>query len=237
MAVAERRYTPLPVEARAGGERKIGGYAAVWNSESKNLGGFVEIILPGAFNDSRSRGWPDVMARYNHDDMWLLGTTGARTLELDIDNTGLSYVVSMPKARDDVYELVQRGDVRKSSFAFIPLEEDWSMTDQDYPLRKLMSAQLVDVAPVNRPAYTDTTAGTRAGFSGLVTEALPALESLARTMHADITEIRSMAEANDLRRLFIRSDRSGPVKVKPLSASAAASGLAAVMASQRGDLS
>lgn len=229
----ERRYTPLPVEIRAEpSARRIGGYAALFNRESRNLGGFVEIILPGAFNDSRSRDWPDVMARYNHDDMWLLGTTGARTLELTVDGTGLDYTVTVPAARQDVFELVQRGDIRKSSFAFMTLEEDWGMTEQDYPLRKLVSAQLVDVAPVNRPAYTDTTAGTRS-LPALVAEAVPALESLARKMSADPVEVRALAEANNLRSLFKRTDKGSGAPVKPLTRSSAASILAGRLASQR----
>lgn len=232
MASTERRYTPLPVEARGDGSTmKIGGYAAVFNRESQNLGGFVETINPGAFNDSRSRGWPDVMARYNHDDMWLLGTTAAGTLALNIDGTGLDYEVIPPSSRKDVYELVVRKDVRKSSFAFRTLEDDWSMSEQDYPLRRLLSVQLVDVAPVNTPAYTDTSAGKRAHV--VLAEAAGALESLASKFSAPTDEVRALAEANELRRFFIRTDNRGPALAsKPLTRSQAASMVAARMASQ-----
>src|SRR5215212_1160062 len=174
----ERRYTPVPVEARGSSDKapKIGGYASVFNRQSQNLGGFVEVVSPGFFNDSRMRGWPDVMARYNHDDNMLLGTTGGGTLSLSIDESGLMYDVIVPQARADVYELVSRSDIRKSSFAFRALEDDWTMTEQNYPLRTLMTGQLVDVAPVNSPAYVDTTASKRSKF--VVEEARGALESL-----------------------------------------------------------
>jgi HK97 family phage prohead protease len=232
MSSVERRYTPLPVEARGDSKTmKIGGYAAVFNRESQNLGGFVERVLPGFFNDSKSRGWPDVMARYNHDDNMLLGTTGAGTLSLSVDETGLSYDVVPPQSRADVYELVARGDVRKSSFAFRTFEDSWSSNEQGYPLRSLVSGQLVDVAPVNVPAYTDTTAGKRAAF--VVAEAADALRSLAAAMHADEAEVRALAEADDLRKFFVRTDNRGPAKPAVMTRGAAASLLARRLAEQK----
>lgn len=192
----ERRFTPVPVELRAGKDRRsIGGYAAVFNRESKNLGGFVEQLDPSVFNASRGDGWPEVIARYNHDDNMLLGTTAAGTLRLTIDGTGLLYETDPPSARADILELVERGDVRKSSFAFRTIEDDWGMTDQGFPLRTLMKAQLVDVAPVNVPAYTDTTAGLR---------------SLAKRFNTDFEEVRKMATDGELRRFFQRTDGGKP---------------------------
>lgn len=206
-ASAERRYTPVPVESRAkDGLSRIGGYAAVFNRESRNLGGFVERIAPGAFNDSKMRGWPDVLARYNHDDGMLLGTTGSGTLRLMVDETGLDYTVDLPAARADVAELVARGDVRKSSFAFRTLEDTWTTNEQNYPLRTLVSAQLVDVAPVNTPAYLDTTSASRASVD-------LAIRSLAAFVQADVEEVRGLAEADELRKFFVRTDAAGqPVK-------------------------
>ena len=210
MADLERRYTSVPVEVRARDTgQKIGGYAAVFNRYSQNLGGFVERGDPAMFNKSRADGWPDVLARYNHDDNMLLGTTGGGTLSLEVDGTGLLYEVVPPAARADIVELVSRGDVRKSSFAFRVFEEDWGLTEQDFPLRTLLSVQLVDVAPVNMPAYLDTTSGLR---------------SLAAFKQVPIDEVRSLAEANDLRKLFMRKDKQGkPVqKVKTMFGPAAA---------------
>ncbi|MGH3438125.1 MAG: HK97 family phage prohead protease [Sciscionella sp.] len=199
MADVERRYTPEPVEARqADGRRKIAGYAAVFNSESRNLGGFIESVDPLAFNKSRGDGWPDVVARYNHDDNMLLGTTAARTLQLGVDEHGLSYVVDPPQSRTDILELVERGDVRKSSFAFRAIDDDWTLTDQGFPKRSLLGVQLVDVAPVNIPAYADTSAGLR---------------SLAVHMQAPLDEVRKLAADNELRKFFVRTDNSG----KPVS--------------------
>jgi len=206
------------VELRGGGSNpKIGGYAAVFDKPSQNLGGFVEIVTRSFFAKSRGDNWPDVMARYNHDDNMLLGTTGAGTLRLVVDDVGLDYEVMPPQARKDVVELVQRGDVRKSSFAFrIQPAPDgspgdvWSLSDQGYPTRSLVAGQLVDVAPVNAPAYLDSTAGLR---------------SLAEKFEADEEEVRSLATQNELRKFFIRTDGPGP-KPRSFAASAAAALLA-----------
>jgi HK97 family phage prohead protease len=194
----ERRFTKVPVELRARSEkRSIGGYASVFNRQSHNLGGFVEVVDPAAFNASRGDGWPDVVARYNHDDNMLLGSTGGGTLRLRIDGTGLDYEVEPPAARSDILELVQRGDVRKSSFAFRTIEDEWGTTDQGFPLRRLVQVQLVDVAPVNTPAYPDATAGLR---------------SLAEHVGASLDEVRSLAQQDELRKFFRRTSDGAPVK-------------------------
>ncbi|MGW2261444.1 HK97 family phage prohead protease [Streptomyces sp. NPDC001780] len=189
MSETERRFTRGLVEVREDGDQKrtIGGYAAKFNKLSRNLGGFVERIDPAFFAKSEGDGWPEVMARYNHDDNMLLGTSDAGTLRLLVDGTGLDYSADVPSARADVYELVQRGDVRRSSFAWYTFEDDWAMTDQGFPLRTLLSGQLVDVAPVNTPAYPDTSTGLR---------------SLAERAGASLEEVRAAAADGDLKRFL-----------------------------------
>lgn len=207
MADMERRYTPVPVELRAdkAQRRSINGYAAVFNRESSNLGGFVEVVDARAFNKSRGDGWPDVIARYNHDDNMLLGTVAGGTLRLSIDDQGLQYDVDPPSARSDILELVDRGDVRKSSFAFRTIEDDWGMTEQGFPKRTLLSAQLVDVAPVNIPAYPDSSAGLR---------------SLATHVGADLEEVRALAQQGELRKFFVRTDGQQAVQRSTFGAAA-----------------
>jgi HK97 family phage prohead protease len=212
MSDAERRFTSVPVEIRAAAKDKltIGGYAAKFDRMSQNLGGFVEVIRSGFFNKSRGDGWPGVLARHNHDDNMLLGTTGAGTLRLAVDEIGLDYAVDLPQTRADVYELVQRQDVRQSSFAFIAYEDDWTTSDQGFPLRSLVSGKLIDVASVNTPAYEDTSTGLR---------------SLATKFHADLEEVRKLAGQNELMRFFKRTDSVDPL-VKRRSAQAALAAIA-----------
>jgi HK97 family phage prohead protease len=190
----------------------ITGYAAAFGKLSRRLGGFVERVMPTAFDEARSNGYPDVVCRYNHKDDMVLGTTAAGTLSLDIDERGLRYDVIPPNHRGDVMELVQRGDVRYSSFAFRcvnPGEDDeWGATDYGFPMRSLHRVSLLDVAPVLDPAYRDTSAVAR-NMAG-------AVESLASWVDADPAEVRSMLEAGQASRFFKRTDRPAVPKPEPV---------------------
>lgn len=189
MSDLERRMTRGVVEARAGEDNaaRIGGYAAKFRTLSQNLGGFVETIERGFFDASRDEGYRGVMARYNHE--LLLGTTAAGSLRLSIDDTGLDYETDLLDDAESlrVHKLVQRGDVHQSSFAFYTIEDEWSMTEQGFPLRTLLRGKLVDVAPVDSPAYLDTSTGLR---------------SLADKKELDLVEVRALADAGELGKLL-----------------------------------
>ncbi len=217
----ERRYTPTVVELRMTSDRhRIGGYAATFDRLSRNLGGFVEVVERSFFNKSRADGWPGVIARYNHDDNMLLGTTGAQTLDLRLDETGLFYEVDPPQSRTDILELVERGDVRHSSFAFRVHGggDEWTMTDQGYPLRRLHEGQLVDVSPVVSPAYLDTSVGVR---------------SLANFLEVEEDEVRQAIEQDEVRKFFKRTtdgNGNGLPKPKPKSGTFGAKAKIALLA-------
>lgn len=205
MRPSETRALRGVVEVRGKDSRAIGGYALKFNTYSQNLGGFVERIDPKALSKSEGDGWPGVMARWNHDDAYLLGTTEAGTLRLALDGVGVDYEVDVPESRADLFELVARGDVKRSSFAFRTIADEWGLTPDGFPERTLLSISLVDVAPVNTPAYMDTSSGLR---------------SLAEAKEADLEEIRAMAEAGELARLFKRSDSPAPIPTDPPAADA-----------------
>ena len=193
MTDLERRYAPRgTVEFRAatksGSAGVLVGYALKYDTLSRNLGGFVETIAPGTFDKSLAD-QVDVLVRYNHDDSALLGRTASGTARLTNDETGLLYEVDLPDTSvgRDVAALAARGDVYQSSFAFYTIEDEWGMTDQGFPLRTLRAAQLVDVAPVNSPAYLDTSSGLR---------------SLAESRGLPFDEVAGAAAANRLGELL-----------------------------------
>ena len=136
----------------------IRGYAALFQSDSQDLGGFVERVLPGAFDNVFKRG-TDVVALYNHEPMFLLGRESAGTLRLSVDERGLRYEIDAPESRADVVEAIERGDVRGSSFAFKVkgTGERWSRMADGRQLREIVDFDgLFDVGPVLRPAYPAT---------------------------------------------------------------------------------
>lgn len=117
------RSDEIKIEKREDGEGpRIVGYAAKFNTRSNNLGGFVEVIAPGAFDDVLD---DDVRALFNHDRNFVLGRTKAGTLELTVDEVGLRYEISPPDTqtvRDMVIEPMGRGDVNQSSLRFVYLQ-------------------------------------------------------------------------------------------------------------------
>ncbi len=192
----ETRTTAQPVELRSTARRSIGGYGAVFDSPSNDLGGWTEIIDRRAFNKSAGDQWVGAVARWDHSDALLLGTTKAKTLRLTTDSTGLFYEVDLPQSRSDLLELVTRGDVTDSSFAFQAWIDDWGVGADGRPQRQLLSVRLIDVAPLSgAPAYPDATVGLR---------------SLARHVGAPIADVIDLSNRHELRKLFTRSDRPGP---------------------------
>jgi len=183
----ERRHLREPVTLRASdGGARIGGYALKFNKLSRNLGGWVEQIAPESLRKSAGDGWPNVMARYNHE--VLLGSIMGGSLRLAVDGTGLDYEVDLLDDADSqrVRMLVERGDVARSSFAAYMHESDWSQTPDGFPLRTVVGMSLVDVAPVDDPAYFDTSTGLR---------------SLAEQRGMDVSEVEALASENRLTEL------------------------------------
>jgi hypothetical protein len=205
----ERRFTKFPLEVRNGTDghpRSIWGYGACFDKLSRRLNGFVEQVGRSAFNESKQEGFPDVVCRYNHKDDYLLGTIRAGTLRLSIDETGLMYDVDPPQSRSDILEYVQRGDIVHSSFAFrtFPGGDEWGVSEYNYPMRTLLSVELVDVAPVLDPAYPDATAGARA-LDG-------AVRSLSQWVQAEPDEVRERLAENRGMEFFKRTDNVGPAR-------------------------
>jgi len=162
------------IETREDGSQAIIGYAAVFyraddpGTEFELWPGVVERIMPGAFDEVLAAK-PDVRGLVNHDPNQLLGRTAAGTLELVVDKIGLAYQIEPPDTASarDALELLKRGDMNGSSFAFTVARETWTfIEDEDSELDEIREineiGQLFDVGPVTYPAYTATEAGVRA---------------------------------------------------------------------------
>lgn len=142
-------------------ERIIEGYAIVFNELSEDLGGFREMILPEAVNEELINK-SDIYYLYNHnnDSIPLARCNhGVGSLELTIDNKGLKYRFNC--LNTEFYQLVQRGDLDKSSFAFsLPKDgsgEVWEKSSEYNYIRKITKIeQLFDCSAVLVPAYSQT---------------------------------------------------------------------------------
>jgi HK97 family phage prohead protease len=160
----ERRSVALPLtlETRDAGKAYIGGYAAKYNVRSTMLGTFREQIMPGAFTRALKEQAHPVVALWNHDPNFVLGSTRSGTLTVGTDDEGMSYSVEVPDTQlgRDLSTLIARGDVWGSSFAFVIGEESWDKDEDGTALRSVISVEGVyDISPVLTPAYEQATTG------------------------------------------------------------------------------
>jgi hypothetical protein len=197
----ERRFFHTEIEFRADdAEPVISGYAAVFHAMSEDLGGFREVILPGAFDEALKAS--DIRALFNHDPSQIVARTKNGTLSVWEDDKGLRYEFTpnmKTQAGRDLVELVKRGDVDQSSFAFSMDGgiEEWDDSG-DVPVRRIVKVgRLYDVSPVTYPAY-------------------PATEvQVARSVFDALEEIRAKKEREEAER---RAEIARRLKLKRLRA-------------------
>ena len=139
METREYRFLESP-ELRASAGNTLEGHAAVFNQWSRDLGGFREKILPGAF--ARSILTDNVIALWSHDQHSIpLARNKSGSLELSEDSIGLKSVIHLPDTAlaRDIYTSVKRGDIASMSFAFLTRKDAWAAGGSE---RTLIEAQL-----------------------------------------------------------------------------------------------
>lgn len=159
----ETRATTAKLELRAAGDagaQTATGYAALFNVWTDIGGYWREKIAPGAFSKSlRER---DVVALHSHDTGRVVGRSGAGTLDLVEDDSGLSFENPLPDTSDgrDLAVSIERGDIPGMSFGFITTRQEWDET-VDPPERTILEADLYEITYTAFPAYPDTSVGLR----------------------------------------------------------------------------
>lgn len=148
--------------SRAADGSKIVRGLIPYNSLSVDLGGFKELIAPGAFSEALASD-SDVLALRDHDAKLLLGRTKSGTLVLEDSVQGLRYKLTLPNttAGNDLAESVDRGDLDSTSFGFMCGEDDWMVTDDGQVIRTLKQVELFEVSPCSFPAYPDSNLSAR----------------------------------------------------------------------------
>lgn len=136
----------------------LSGYAIIWNTPSKDLGGFKEVVAPSALDDVDLS---DVLMLNNHDFTQVLASVKAGTLELEPDDKGLHFKATLPNTSfaNDVYEEVKSGNVDACSFGFEVNDggDTWTKDDEGNITRTINQVKnLFDVSVVAIPSYDDT---------------------------------------------------------------------------------
>ena len=169
-----RNFAESPTVRAEGDSRTIEGYAVVFNQRSEVLwrgtyGDVVEVIEPSAIDSELLRS-SDIIACLEHDRKRMLSRSrfGKGSLSLELDGKGLKYRFDAPNTTDGDYalEMIKRGDIFGSSFAFTADESDNNCVEYvmegDVVVRKVKRISgLYDVAMVANPAYLGTSVGSR----------------------------------------------------------------------------
>ena len=163
--------------------RTIRGVAAVCDSWSKDLGGFIERIAPGAFTDALIRK-SDVMLNVEHDPMKVLARCkyGKGSLTLRATERGLEFETEAPNTTlgNDMLEMLKRGDYQQCSFCFsiLPNSDHWERNADNILTREIREIdRLYDVSIVYDPAYDATQVDARSTEMVNIFTKLDALEA------------------------------------------------------------
>jgi HK97 family phage prohead protease len=143
--------------------RTLYGTAIPYNSDSHDLGGFVERFLPGSVSDTIKSGL--IEAWTYHDRTKPLGSQAGGTLRLFDRPNSLDYECDLPDtsyANDLRAMLTGRKDVAGTSFGFMPTSagQIWKRENGNN-VREIVKADLEHISPVITPAYPSTTAALR----------------------------------------------------------------------------
>lgn len=135
---------------------QIAGTAIVFDTPSTNLP-FTEIIAKGGLEGVDLSG---VLALYNHDFANVLGRVDAGTLQLNVDDHGLHFVLDVPNTTlgHDVYTNIKNGNLRGLSFRFTIADggEQWKNVNGE-PTRVISKISTMrEISLVSVPAYDDT---------------------------------------------------------------------------------
>lgn len=185
-------------------ETTLRGHAAVFNSLSEDLGGFREIIEPGAFR-AILRKQPDVRLLFNHDPNYVMARTASDSLELREDGSGLHVFARVDRSISWVNDLrasMQRGDIDQMSFAFTIREggDDWAVTEDGQIVRTIRADGvdgLYDASVVTYPAYRKTDVNMRSVLDQAIsTGRLPDLAGATEVIAADTPGDESASRSN-----------------------------------------
>lgn len=152
-----RTASAREIRAVADGDTvRLTGRAIVFNSPSLDMGGWYEVIKPGAC-DAVLAASPDVRFLVNHTGLPLARTTNG-SLSLAATAGGLDFdaLLAAVQASRDLATLVERRDLDQMSYAFtVAVGGDTWTTDADGRERREIHqfAEIDEISGVTFPAY------------------------------------------------------------------------------------
>jgi HK97 family phage prohead protease len=159
VAASDRLQLVEPNAKGKGNEQKLTGYAALYNSDSVDLGGFIETLAIGCFDNVVKT--CDCRFLVNHDSSLILGRRN-KNLRLYSDRNGLLFYNDLLPGDLPSMEAVARvqsGIWSQCSFQFVVGKTRWEYAKRPggLDLRIIEEIkELLDVSVVSYPAYEKT---------------------------------------------------------------------------------
>lgn len=146
-------------------ERGLQGYAAVYGSESRDMGGWKEVIVRGAFKKSLGKEL-DVRLLYQHDSKQVMARESAGSLVLREDDNGLYFeadLVDKTLNREVIADVLARNlDAMSFGMPYDSVKSKWDRgADGKTAIRNVTEADVVEISVVTWAAYEATTVAAR----------------------------------------------------------------------------
>lgn len=144
--------------------KQIQGYAVLFNTESVDLGGFIEVIKPNALDGVDLSA---VQLIYGHENNSILARVDSGNLTLTVDETGLFFVATLADTNlaNDVYQDILAGNLKGMSFGFtIPEDgdEEWLFDQGEAAVHVVKQiGEIIEITITPNPAYQDTSVSVK----------------------------------------------------------------------------
>lgn len=143
--------------------KQIQGYAVLFNTESIDLGGFIEVIKPNALDGVDLS---TVQLIYGHENNSILARVDSGNLTLRVDETGLFFLATLADTNlaNDVYQDILAGNLKGMSFGFtIPEDgDDWIFNQGDTAVHVVNQiGDVVEITITPNPAYQNTSVSVK----------------------------------------------------------------------------
>jgi HK97 family phage prohead protease len=154
----ELRIAPVAAD----GTRTLTGRAIVFSQRSQDLGGFQEVVSPGAVTETLGSK-QNVLLLNNHNSSQVLASTRAGTLQLTTDAKGVGFSCKLDTRMSFANDLcisVERGDTAGCSFGFRTLTDSYANYSGTL-VRTLEKIELLELTVTANPAYLQTQVDVR----------------------------------------------------------------------------